>query len=487
MQPLAEALGFVAAESADVIRFVRTTLPRAAIAAATLAEDGETPLVTLRRAQETELPAEYGLGFIDPLNDYRSRTVASRRLETASRRQASTSTAMVIDDGVATALADDRLQDLWDGRETVAFALDPRRLEFEPADVIRLTRNGESLTLRIGRIEDGLVRRIEGRTVVPPTATTPVGDGSATLPGWTADPGPPDVVVLDLPAMDEATGDLHARIALFADPWNGPFGVSVGSAEAGYQLRQSVAHRAVLGTIAATVPPGPLARFDEATFIEIAIPVGSLASLPDEAVLNGGNLAAIGTEAGGTGLWRISGLLRGQGGTSDLAAAGHPAGARFIRLDGAVPVFELQTSEIGLTRALRAGPLASAYDPATFAERDFAVAGIARRCLAPVHLTGRRDASGNVTLRWIRQTRIGGDGWDQVEVPLAEASEAYRVDLLEGSTLRARYTASEPSLALTAATLAAVLSAPSAPFTARVAQLSATAGAGLSTEILTDV
>ncbi|MFC0285125.1 baseplate multidomain protein megatron [Kaistia hirudinis] len=499
LQPLAEALGFVAAESADVIRFVRTALPRATIAAATLAEDGETPLVTLRRAQETELPAEYGLGFIDPLNDYRSRTVASRRLETASRRQASTSTAMVIDDGVATALADDRLQDLWDGRETVAFALDPRRLEFEPADVVRLTRIGESLTLRVGRIEDGLVRRIEGRTVVPPTATTPVGDGSATLPGWTADPGPPDVVVLDLPAMDEATGDVHARIALFADPWNGPFGISVGSAESGYQLRQSVAHRAVLGTIAAAVPPGPLARFDEATVVEIAIPVGSLASLPDEAVLNGGNLAAIGTEAGGfeviqyrhaelvgTGLWRISGLLRGQGGTSDLAAAGHPAGARFIRLDGAVPVFELQTSEIGLTRALRAGPLASAYDPATFAERDFAAAGIARRCLAPVHLTGRRDAAGDVTLRWIRQTRIGGDGWDQVEVPLAAAGEAYRVDLLEGSTLRARYTASEPSLALPAATLAAVLSAPSAPFTARVAQLSATAGAGLSTEILID-
>ncbi|MBN8997856.1 MAG: glycoside hydrolase/phage tail family protein, partial [Rhizobiales bacterium] len=83
LQPLADALGFTAAEAADRIRFLRATLPKLTLAEAALAQEDGQPLVSLRRAQETELPSEFGLGFIDPLNDYRSRSVASRRLETA--------------------------------------------------------------------------------------------------------------------------------------------------------------------------------------------------------------------------------------------------------------------------------------------------------------------------------------------------------------------------------------------------------------------
>ncbi len=60
-------------------------------------------------------------------------------------------------------------------------------------------------------------------------------------------------------------------------------------------------------------------------------------------MLNGANAAAIGSAATGwemiqfqsatlTGenMWRLEGLLRGQAGTGDIAAAGHAAGARFV-------------------------------------------------------------------------------------------------------------------------------------------------------------
>jgi len=499
LQPLAEALGFTAVESGDRLRFVRSPLAGAVLSEPALAEEEGRPLLSLRRAQETELPAEFGLGFIDPLQDYRSRTVASRRLETASRRQASLSTAIVADDGVATALAEDRLQEIWEGRESVAFALDPRRIEIEPADVVRLERDGESLLLKVTRIEDGLVRRIEARSIDPPTTSTPVGEATASLPGWTGDPGPPDVVVLDLPSLSGAESGAAPRIALFAKPWIGPFGLSIGSSEAGYQLRQSVGRCATLGRIAAAVPPGPLARFDEATVIDIQLAAGSLSSLPVEALLNGGNIAAIGSEADGFELiqfrsaellgpdqWRICGLLRGQGGTSDRAAAGHAAGARFVRLDGATPLLALEPAEIGLVRSLRAGPMGLAYDPDRFAERSIAVAGLGLRCLPPVHLRGSRDAAGDVAISWIRQTRLGGDGWDQVEVPLAEESEAYFVEFLEGSVLRASGLTAATEIAFAASFLAEVLSSPFAPFTVRVAQMSATVGAGLATEILID-
>ncbi len=106
LKPLADVFGFAVAESGASVRFVRSGLPVARIGAELLAEDGSAPLVTIRRAQETELPAELSLAFYDGLSDYRSRQVASRRLETASRRQSALSAAIVTDDGVAVALAD---------------------------------------------------------------------------------------------------------------------------------------------------------------------------------------------------------------------------------------------------------------------------------------------------------------------------------------------------------------------------------------------
>ncbi len=500
LKPLADVFGFAVAESGASVRFVRSGRAVAAIDATHLAEDGTAPLVTIRRAQETELPAELALSFYDGLSDYRSRQVASRRLETASRRQSSLSAAIVTDDAVAIALADARLQAIWDGREMVSFALPPASLALEVADIVTLQQESGTRLLQLTRIEDGLARRIEARALDPAASAQPVGSGASASPTWRAEAGPPDVVVLDLPSLTGSETGAAPRLAVFADPWTGPVAIAIGGAEAGYLARQRVDQRASLGTIAAPVPPGPVARFDEATVLDVELAAGSLASLPLAAVLDGGNLAAIGSEAAGfeliqfrdatligVGRWKISGLLRGQGGTGDLAARGHDAGARFVRLNAATPLFALESGEIGLTKRLRAGPLNAAYDAAHFADRAFTVAGRGLVCLAAVHLSAKRDGLGNVDLFWIRQTRQGGDRWDQAEVPLGEESEAYRVELYEGAVLKATRRVTSPAAHFSAADLAAALSAPGAAFTARICQLSPTAGAGLATEITIDV
>ncbi|SHE61306.1 Putative phage tail protein [Kaistia soli DSM 19436] len=500
LKPLADMFAFSVAESGAGVRFVRRGLPRLSIGADDLVEDDSTPLVTIRRAQETELPAELSVAFYDGLSDYRSRTVASRRIETASRRQSSLSASMVTDDGVATALADARLQDMWDGRETLSFALAPLALSLEAADIVSFEQEGITRLLQVTRIEAGAARHIEARALDPTASAQPVGSGASAPPTWRAEAGPPDVVVLDLPSLTGAETGAAPRLAVFADPWSGPVSVAIGSADAGYLARQRVDQRAVIGTIDAAVPAGPVARFDEATVIDVALAAGALSALPLAAVLNGGNLAAIGSEADGfeliqfrdaelvgAGLWRLSGLLRGQGGTTDVAARGHAAGARFVRLNAATPLFALEAGEIGLSKRLRAGPLGTPYDADHFTDRAFMVAGRGLLPLAPVHLNGKRDAGGDVTLSWIRQTRQGGDRWDQVEVPLGEESEAYRVDLIEAGVLKASRVVASPGTLFTAGELAAVLSVPDAVFTARVSQLSPTAGAGLATEIMINV
>ena len=60
------------------------------------------------------------------------------------------------------------------------------------------------------------------------------------------------------------------------------------------------------------------------------------------------------------------------------------------------------------------------------------------RPYAPVHLRGVFDGAGDLQLSWIRRTRLDGDSWDGIEVPLSEDRESYLIRVLDpqGSVLR---------------------------------------------------
>jgi hypothetical protein len=103
-----------------------------------------------------------------------------------------------------------------------------------------------------------------------------------------------------------------------------------------------------------------------------------------------------------------------------------------------------------------------------------------------VHVAGRRPTgSDDIKLTWKRRTRIGGDGWSQVDVPLAEDSEAYEVEILDGATVKRTLNAASPSVTYTSAQQAADFGAPIAwPNTldVKVYQLSTTFGRGTPAE-----
>ncbi len=129
LEPLSRLFAFEAGESGDVFRFVRRgRRPHQTFTTDDLVEEGRQPLVSIKRAQETELPAEIAIGFADVLADYRASSVNSRRLVVGSRRLASYGSGAVLTSAAAGGLADMLLQDLWAGRETVALALPPSAL-----------------------------------------------------------------------------------------------------------------------------------------------------------------------------------------------------------------------------------------------------------------------------------------------------------------------------------------------------------------------
>ena len=58
------------------------------------------------------------------------------------------------------------------------------------------------------------------------------------------------------------------------------------------------------------------------------------------------------------------------------------------------------------------------------------------------------EENGQITLSWIRRTRIGGDSWAGLDVPLGEEIERYRVQLWKEGVVIAEYETSEPKLTL---------------------------------------
>jgi hypothetical protein len=503
LEPLAQLLTFEAFESGDTFRVVRRgRRARETFSAADLVAEGERPVVSVRRAQETELPAEIGIGFSDALADYRASSASSRRLVGGSRRSEEIDTGAVLGHAVATGIADTVLQDIWAGRETVTFALPQRMLALEPADVCTLDLGvGDGRTLLVTRIEDAGLRRIEARTIEPDILSPVPAQARAIVPATAPGLSAPEVLLLDLPLITGTEPGYAPRIAAFAQPWPGALALSIGTAAGGFVPRQTIERRATMGVLAEALAPGPVARWDEANAIVVTLYGSALAGEPEVGVLNGANVAAVGTSATGYEViqfagaalvapdtWRLSGLLRGQAGTADVAAAGHAAGANFVLLDRAVVPLVLSEAESGLALTLRCGAAGAVYDPAVFTDIGLTPARRGLSPLAPVHLSAVRDAgSGDIAIRWIRQTRIGGDSWDTVEVPLAEASEAYSVAIRDGSTILRTFAAATPEVIYAAADQMADFGTLPTEISIAVSQVSATEGPGLTASTAVNV
>jgi hypothetical protein len=124
----------------------------------------------------------------------------------------------------------------------------------------------------------------------------------------------------------------------------------------------------------------------------------------------------------GAGAWRLSGLLRGRGGTESEAQAGHAAGTLAVLLDDRLQLidgalFDPATERLAAIGAADAEPVyASVGAP-----------GRSRQPLAPVHPVAQARPEGGLLLSWTRRARGAWTWRDGVDVPLVEESERYEV------------------------------------------------------------
>jgi len=496
LQPLMTAYGFDATEKNGKLVFAnRDGQPLHVVTDNTLALDPESDVpLSLVRAPEAEISGRVQFNYIDADGDFETSMSEAIHPDEQAYGVARNEAPLALTRGEGARTVSRWLQEARLATETVSFALPPSQNEVCVGDVIDVDARGHQGLYRIDRMDQAGLRKVEA-TRVDPEVYIPqeLYEEGASLTPFVG-PTPVELLFLDLPLLtgDEVPHEPH--VAASARPWPGAVAVYGSASDSDYALQTVLRRRSVIGRLQTPLKKGPLGVWDRQSGVQVKLLSGALASAEDLSVFAGSNTLAIGD--GSTDLWEIiqfaqaepvgnrrfeiSQLLRGQSGTSEMMQDSWPAGSVVVMLDGRPEQITLPSSGRGAERHFRYGPAKqSLTDPSyKYALREFK--GNGYRPYPVVHLQGAQTATG-IDVFWTRATRIDGDIWDGMDVPLGETSEQYRVQVLQNGVIRRQLVATSPQWSYPATLQHLDLDA--GPFVINVAQISERYGAGPSVSL----
>lgn len=492
LQPLMLAYGFDAIERGGTLIFrTRDGRAKAQVSASDLAvsADNDSALELVRSA-EAEVAGKVRLSFIDADSDYAAHAAEAVFPDDAARLVSQSEVPLALTRAEGRQIVERWLSEARIARDTARFSLPPSAFDLGAGDIVDIEGDAGLTRYRIDHATLGAAREVEAVRVEPEVyiPSDAVEEIIQAQPYFA--PVPVFPLFLDLPLL---TGDEvpHApHVAATASPWPGSAAIYASSSDSGYALNTVLPAWATIGTTLTALDAAEPAVWDRGAPLRVKLIQGALSSRAPEDVLNGANVAAIGdgTSGGweiiqfagatlvGTDTYEISMRLRGQAGTDGLRAS-WPVGSRFVLIDSALRQLHLAQSSRGLARHYRIGPSQRSFDDPSYQHFVEAFDGIGLRPYAPTHLRASGVPGGDLNVSWVRRTRIDGDTWQSVDVPLGEAAESYLLQVIQGGTVLRETTTSAPVWTYTAAQKTA--DGLTGLYAIQVAQISESFGAGL--------
>ena len=245
-----------------------------------------------------------------------------------------------------------------------------------------------------------------------------------------------------------------------------------------------------IGNALTALKPGNEVTWDETNSVEIKLLNGTLESRPANDVLNNFNAALLGNEiiqfrqadliAEDT--YKLSGLLRGRLGTEEHIY-NHEVNETFILLDS-LKVLMFSSADWHLDKLYRVGPVTLPVTDENYTNYAVNIKGIGAKPYSVCHVSSIRDVSGNLTISWIRRTRINGDWKPYTDVPLGEAIEAYEVDIILNEKILRTISINKPQAIYTASQQIDDFGKVQASIKVRIYQISEVYGRGTVKEVI---
>ena len=448
IQSLMLAYGFDAVERDGVLRFSM----RDGLADATLGNDdfavGEEfdGWVETQRITEAEIAGRVRFNYVEAEGDYEARAVEAIFPDEETHGVAQSELALALTRSEGQQIVERWLAESRVARDGARFALPPSRGHLGAGDVVDLGDRGR---YRIDQVERAGAIAIEAVRVEPSVYEPSDEAEERVTPRSFIAPVPVYPLFMDLPLMSGEEVAHQPHLAVTASPWPGSAAVYASESDAGYELNSLIAARSVIGRTQTALGAAAPGVWDRGAPLRVKVAGGALSSVTQERLFNGANLMAIGDGSSdrwelfqfatanlvAPGIYDLTLRLRGQAGTEKAGPTGWPAGSFVVLMNGAPKQIDLSLSARDLARHYRIGPSRRGYDDPSYTHIVQAFAGIGLRPLSPVHLRARRDAAGDLGVTWLRRTRIDGDTWSGLDVPLGEANEAYVLRVVQGGTV----------------------------------------------------
>lgn len=463
------------------------------------APDDET--LPTQVGSDLEIPAQVSVSYSNVDADYTTATEHSDRLLSGQVSTSVVQLPMGFTSAEGKGIADAIVIDGYASRVTGTFSVPLAYAELTPTDVVAVPdADGNVYRVRVvRRTDEGPLLKfewvlddataIESAGITSDDYTPTVG---VALPGETV------MELLDIPLMRDAENTLGHYVAATSPGTTWP-GASISRSldDVEYAEAARVSERAILGATTTTLGNFTGVGFDEVNSVTVSLSYGTLSSstraglLADASINNimiGAELVRFRTATFvSTGVYTLSGLLRGQNGT-EWAMAGHTsadvavliqtAGIRYVAID--LPSLSAERFYKGVTLG---------KSLASVTGESFTCEGVSLKPLAPVNLRRTVGTANQITVTWDRRTRLACTftGASGISVPLGELTEAYEVDvvLIAGSVLKRTLTASSASAIYTAAMQTADGIGASTPIRFDVYQMSAVVGRGYVASLTT--
>ena len=447
-------------------------------------EEGD---VTLIRAPEAELSGRVRLGYVEEGADFDLRVAEAVFPDDSALRASGSDLPLVLSEGEAVLIAERWLAQARIARDTLRLRLPPSR-DLGAGDVVALDMGSGAGLWRIDRATLAGARVVEATRVEDIVYDWGENGRAGTALLNFQPPGPVQPVFLDLPVLSGEDVAHHPWLAATARTWPGLVSVHHISGPGQFNLDALLASPACIGESETPLHAARPGLWDRGPALRVRMRTGTLDSVAPSQVLEGANLMAIGlggewelfqfaeAELVAPGVYDLRMRLRGQQGSDGIMPQVWPSGALVVKIDARLEQLAVPLDGLGVARNYRIGPAARPLsDPS---QRDFEAVfqGIGLRPYRPAHLRGAMDSAGDLKLRWIRRTRIGGDSWGLAEVPLSEVAERYLLRIRQGGVVLREVTVTAPEWDYTAAMQ--TQDGVAGGFVAEVAQISDSFGPG---------
>ncbi len=452
LQPLMTAYAFDAVERDGWLHFItRTGRPAATLEEAGLARDDDLGgALEVIRQPSAEIAGRVRLSFVEADGDYGVAMAEAVLADDTTPGIRQSELPLVLTRAEGARMAERWLVESRVARDGARFALPPSRIDLGAGDVVDLPVGEGRGLFRVDLAEDAGRQLIEAVRVEPEVYRPQVTEDEPVTGRRPVAAVPVEALFLDLPLIrgDEVPHAPH--VAMTGAPWPGSVALYSAPQDNGYVLNRIVTQPSIVGVTESPLAAAAPGLWDRGPGLLVRLVRGELASAMEADVLSGANLAAIGDgSAEGWELFQFAeaelvapqtyvlrGRLRGQLGSDATVPAHWPEGSLFVLMNGLPEQIDLAAAARDVERHFRYGPAHRPLGDPSYRYRIETFRGIGLRPYSVCHLSARRDAAGADRFHWIRRTRIDGDSWSGIEVPLGEATESYLIRVYDGSTPR---------------------------------------------------